>query len=164
MPVAWLSLMSKTAKLFFPFAQASVARGISANSIIESFKLAGGGVGRKGIRRQIGLEVIRRVRGVEKKVSATKYIRKDRRHDISTIPTSLTDLLHDFSHKVRYQGVTSEGTPFESFVTVSTDDRISPSDALNTAMEFLDASPEEYGIAEIGNLYYEGVKKHPRLG
>lgn len=156
---AWLSTLPKTARLFFPFAQAAVARGISANSIIEAFKLED-----KGIRRKLGLEVVRRVRDVEKKANATKYTRKDRRHDPASIPTAMTDLLGNYSHKVRYTGVTAQGQPFESFVTVSTDDRISPADALSTALEFLDDDLDEYGIAEIGTLYYEGVKKHPRLG
>lgn len=155
----WLLTLPKTARTFFPFAQAAVARGISANSIIEAFKLED-----KGIRRKLGLEVVRRVRDVERKTNATKYTRKDRRHDPSLIPTAMTDLLHDFSHKVRYTGVTALGEPFEGFLTVSTDDRITPTEALTTALEFFDDGPEEYGIAEIGEFFYEGVKKHPRLG
>lgn len=159
MAIPWIETLPRAARLFLPIAQAGVTKGLSANSIIESYLKAG-----PGIRRKLGLSVIREVKSVKKKSDVFKYVRKTMLPGHDTIPTAPTKILKDYSYKVRYQGVMSDGRPFESFVTAITDKIIKPEEALDIALTMLNEMPSEYGIESVTDVFLEGIKKHPRFG
>lgn len=156
---SFLSTLPKAARLFYPIAQKGVAQGLSGNAILQAYRTAG-----PGIRRTVGLEVVRAVRGVERKASIFKALKMDVFPDPRKLPTALTDTLRDYSYRIGYQGVTSEGKSFSSYVTVSTNELISRRQAEDVALGYIEDMPAEYGIESISRVGLDGILKSPRLG
>ncbi len=141
MAVPWLSTLPKAARLFYPIALKGVSEGIAANTILKAYSAAG-----PGIRRTLGLEVVRRVRGVERASRAFKGMRLDLHPDVSRIPEGGTKMGWNLSYKIEYQAVTSEGKSLTAHVTVVSDEVITRRQAEEMAASFFAKTPEEYGI------------------
>lgn len=155
----WLSTLPKAAKIFYPIAQKGISAGLSGNAILKAYSAAG-----PGIRRTLGLEVVRAVRGVERTASVFKALKLDVFPDPGKIPTALTGTLRDFSYRVSYRGLTEEGKPFQSYVTVSTNDLITRRQAEDVALGYIEEIPEEYGIRSVSTVGLEDIRKSPHLG
>ncbi len=94
----------------------------------------------------MGLEIVRRVKELEKKTALYKYIRKGFLPDPSRIPTALTSILRKYSYKLSYIGVTETGERITKHVTISTDNLITPNAAIEIGKGYLADLPDAYGI------------------
>lgn len=150
----WLSTLPKSARLFYPIAVKGIHQGLSANSILASYKAAG-----PGIRRTLGLEVVRELREITRRATAFKGLHLDRRPDFAKIPLSETKIWRKFSYNVEFQGLTSGGKSVLGHVTIVTDDIITRRQAEAAAERYLDATPDTYGIETVEKIQLAGIKK-----
>ncbi len=155
----WLYTLPKAARLFYPIAQKGISQGLSANSILKSYHLA-----KPGIRRTLGLEVVRRVRGVERASRAFKGMRLDLHPDVSRIPEGGTRMGWNLSYKIEYQAVTTEGKSLTAHVTVVSDEVITRRQAEEMAASFFAKTPEEYGIESVQKIQLVGITKAAGFG
>jgi len=155
----WLSTLPKSARLFYPIALRGVREGLSANSILKVYTAA-----RPGLRRQVGLDIIRRVKGVEKAASVFKHLKLTAHPNVGRIPVALTGTLRDFSYRVSYEAFTDEGERTKSFVTVSTNDLMSRQEAEDVALGYLEEMPKSYGVESVASVQLEDIRKSPSLG
>lgn len=155
----FLSTLPKAARLFYPIAVKGVSQGLAANTILKAYTAAG-----PGIRRTLGLEVVRAVRGVERSASVFKALGLDRRPSIAKIPTALHKTWRKFSYLVEFEGLTTEGKSVRAAVTVASDSIITRRQAEAQAGGWLADTPAEYGIETIEKIQLAGIKKSPLLG
>lgn len=157
--IPWLSTLPKGARLFYPIAMKGVSQGISANSILRAYSAA-----RPGLRRTVGLEVIRRIKGVEKAASAFKSLKRTVMPSVAKMPTALTRMARDYSYLTEFQAVTSTGKTVTGNITVSSWNVITRDQAEGAALGYLDNMPENYGIESVEKIQLVGIKKSPIIG
>ncbi len=155
----WLHSLPKAARLFHPIALKGISEGLSANSIINAYKVAG-----PGIRRTLGLEIIRVARDIEKKASTFSSLKKAAYPNVSKIPISETKMGRDYAYHIKWEAVTESGKTVLGDITVSTWNIISREEAEAMAAAFLDSQPAKYGIEHIEKIQLAGIKKSTILG
>lgn len=156
---AWLLTQSRAARLFYTTAVAGIARGLSANSILRAYSAAG-----QGIRRTLGLEVVRKVKGIEKRADLWKFVRRGRRMALSNIPTALTPTLRDYSYRVAYEALTLDGRVEKNFLTVSSNEHLVRGADEDIVNDWLATEGDKYGVAEIISVTSHDIRKSPRFG
>ena len=154
MAVPWLLTLPKAARIFYPIALGGVAKGLSANTILQAYSSAG-----PGIRRTLGLEVVRGVRNIKRKARAAAGLHLDLHPNIEKIPFAYTDIRRKFSYLVEFQGVTEKGKSVISGVTVVSDTIITRREAEAMAATFLDEMPASYGIESVEKIQLVGITK-----
>lgn len=159
MPLPFISTLSRAARRAYPMLEAGVARGLSANANIAAY-LAGGGQ----IRRQTGLDMIRRIRGVEDLSSRVRNIRPEFTPDPRRIPEALTKLRRAFSFRVRLRGTDiSTGDDFERFVNISLNKPTNRALIERMAEAFQLSSSDRYGM-DLDEVQLVGAVKAGDLG
>lgn len=154
MPLPFIATLPRAARLFLPIAEGGVARGLSANRIIDSFRAGGG-----AIRRQTALDVIRRVKGVEAQSSQLQFLRRGFTPDPRRLPEALTALKRAFSFTVRLKGYLVEtGEEITRHVTVALDRLQSRATIEQEGFDFAQPEPEQYGLV-ITEVMLVGGKK-----
>ena len=159
MPVPWLLTLPKAARIFYPIALGGLSKGLTANTILKAYSAAG-----PGIRRTLGLEVVRRVKGIERVARAASSLKLDVHPAISSMATALHDIRRNYSYLVEFRGVTSEGKPMTGAVTVASETVITRREAEAMAASFLEAMPASYGIESVEKIQLVGIKKSSLLG
>lgn len=154
MPLPFISTLARSARLFLPIAEGGVRQGLSANRMIEAFRAGGG-----AIRRSTALEVIRRVRGVSEQSSQLRFLRRNLTPDPRRLPEALTALKRAFSFNVRLRGILADtGEEITRYVTVALDRPTSRATIEQTAFEFAQPEPEQYGVMVTEVLLVGGKK------
>lgn len=152
-----LSTLTGRARQAFPIIQRGVREGLSANQIQTLLQTAD-----LGIRRQSLLDIVRGVRGIEVAGSQLRFLNRAFTPDPRRIPEALTVLRRAFSFTVRMLGVdVSTGESVERFVNVSLDRPRSRSSIEQTALDFSQPEPEQYGLAITEILLVSAVKAGP---
>lgn len=154
MPVGWLTGMSKAARTFYPIAMKGVSQGLAANSILKAYSAAG-----PGIRRTVGLEVIRRVKGVELKAGVFRYLKKNVLPSLAKIPFTGADILKSFSYLTEFRAVTAEGKSVTGNISIVSWTRITPEAAEADALAYLEGMPAKYGIEAVEKIQLVNIVK-----
>lgn len=150
----WLSTLPLAARLFYPFAVSGVAAGLTANSMLEAWSRAG-----PGIRRTVGLEVIRRVKGIEDSRALQRGLRKGLRPDPRRLPEALHKIRRPFVFTVRVEGVLiATGQATRQFINLAMETpSLTRSEMEQLVLETVEEN-EEYGITPTESFYEGGIR------
>jgi len=118
---------------------------LSANAILRELRGAG-----LPIRRQLGLDLVRQLRGNQVKANRIKNVRKDRLPTERVIGRAPTPTVQDFSARIRVVGIdTATGERRERFVTVGSSRNRTIGELETIASRIVEAEPDRYGLRQI---------------
>ena len=150
-----LRLSSRVRRLL-PIIESGVASGLSSRAINTAIQQATGA----GLRRQVLLDVIREIRGIQIVGESLQFVRLDRRPDPARIPTALTPIRRAFGSTVRIEGRLLEtGELVTRHVQVTHDSVLTRGQIEDIAAGFLEDEEGEYGIDLTRVLLVKQVKR-----
>lgn len=139
MAKGWLSFLSLGERIAYPFIRLGVTLGRSLASIGASLTRAGAGIEARSIRRIVEAEESER--RVAREVVGTA---PDRLPDPAGIPEAITRQRREYAWRVRMGFIDPRtGQRQERFLTISTDQLLSPNEAKQAAADML---AEDYDI------------------
>ena len=107
--------LSSRVRRLLPIIESGVASGLSSRAINTAIQQATG----TGIRRQVLLDVMREISGIQKHGQTLKNVRLDRRPDPRRTPRALTPISTAFSSTVEIKGrLLGTGEPVTQHVQV----------------------------------------------
>lgn len=143
MPPPLSSTLTARLRGLLPIIESGVVRGLSSRAINSAIQRATG----TGIRRQVLLDVIRQVRGIQTAGDALRFVRLDRVPDPSRTPIALTPIRRALSSTVRVDGILlTTGERISRFVQVTHDDILTRGQIQDIAAGFIEGDVDEYGI------------------
>ena len=123
-----------------PTIRSGVASGLSSRSINDAIRRATG----TGINRQVLLDVMREMRGIQKHGETLKFIRKDRIPDPTRVRTALTPIRRAFSSTVEVRGfLLGTGERIIRNIQVTHDVPLTAGNIENIAASFFDDAQED---------------------
>ena len=137
-----------------PFIESAVIEGLSSNAISRALRAGG-----MGVQRQNLLDYVRWSRGEEIKKEAIRGLRRDLKPNIDRLRTSITKLRRRYSYKVGFTGFNPHsGKKEERWITVATDNLLSPSEAEGIAEDTIENDRENYPI-QVEKTYLIDIQK-----
>lgn len=137
-----LTLSSRLRRLL-PTIEGGVAAGLSSRAINAAITSATG----TGIRRQVLLDIMREIRGIEVAGERLQFVRLDRAPNPTRVPTALTPIRRAFGSTVRVEGrLLSTGEMVTRHVQVTHDSVLTRGRIEEIAASFLEDEEAEYGI------------------
>lgn len=147
--------LTRAARLALPFIERGVREGLSSRAIERAIR--DGGL--SAPRRQVLLDTMRALKGVEDAGKALKFLRQDARPDPSRLPEALTTIRRQYSFTVEVRGtLISTGEDFVQHVTVTSDSLLTRAEMEEAAVEAVDQGQERYGIKVSSALPIKGIK------
>lgn len=144
MPPLSARLTSRVRRLL-PTIEGGVAAGLSSRAINDAIRLAEG----TGIRRQVLLDVIREIKGIESAGEQLQFVRLDRSPDPGRTPNAITPIRRRFGSTIRVDGfLTGTGEAVTRFVQVTHDDVLTRGQLEDAAASFFEG--EELGDSASG--------------
>lgn len=120
-----------------------MASGLSSRAINTAIQQATG----TGLRRQVLLDVMREMKGIQTAGEQLQFVRLDRRPDPRRVPTALTPIRRAFGSTVRIEGRLLEtGELVTRHVQVTHNDVLTRGEIEDIAASFLEDEEGEYGI------------------
>lgn len=139
MAKGWLSFLSLGERIAYPFIRLGVSLGRSLVSIGQSLTRAGAGIEARSIRRIVDAEETERRTATE-----IAGLPGDRIPDPAGIPEAITRQRREYAWRVRMGFIDPRtGQRQERFLTISTDQLLSPNEAIDKARDML---AEDYDI------------------
>jgi hypothetical protein len=144
-----LSTLSVAARTALPFIERGVREGLASRAINAVLKSEFG----KGLRRQVLLDVMRAVSGVQSAGAQLKFLGLDKIPNPARIPAALTTIRREFSYKIEVRGVSSmTGQSMTRFVQVTSSRNLTRREMQDAALDAIGSDQERYGITD-----YEAV-------
>lgn len=135
--------LTRAARIAMPFIERGVREGLSSRAIESAIRAGGLSVP----RRQVLLDVMRGLKGIEDSGKSLKFLRQGARPDPSRMPEALTRIRRQFSYTVEVRGThVSTGSPFVQHVTVTSDSLLTRAEMEEAAAEAVDSSKDRYGM------------------
>lgn len=122
-----------------PTIRSGVASGLSSRSINDAIRRATG----RGVNRQVLLDVIREMKGIQKHGETLQFVRLDRRPDPNRVKAAITPIRRALSSTVRVRGfLLGTGQSIERFVQVTHDAVLTRGQIEDIAAGFFDDAQE----------------------
>ena len=135
--------LSSTVRRLLPIIESGVAAGLSSRAINAAIKTATG----TGVRRQVLLDIMREMRGIQTAGESLQFVRFDRAPNPARVPTALTPIRRAFGSTVRIEGrFLSTGERVVRHVQVTHDSVLTRGEIEDIAAGFLEDEESEYGI------------------
>lgn len=141
-PPLSLQLSARVRRLL-PSIESGVAAGLSSRAINEAIRRATG----TGIRRQVLLDIMREIQGIQRAGDLLRFVRRDRVPTPGRVPVALTPIRRALSSTVRVIGrLLTTGEAISRFVQVTHDDILTRGQIEDIATGFIEDDQDEYGI------------------
>ena len=143
MPTPFSLTLTARVRRLLPMIESGVASGLSSRAINTAIQRATG----TGLRRQVLLDAMREVRGIQTLGERLQFVRLDRSPDPTRVPTALTPIRRGFGSTVRIEGRLLEtGELVTRHVQVTHDSVLTRGQIEDIAASFLEDEEAEYGI------------------
>jgi len=137
-----------------PFIEKAVVDGLSSNAISRALRQGG-----MGVQRQNLLDYVRFARGEEIKKEAIRGLRRDLKPNVGRLRTAITKLRRTYSYKVGYDGYNPHtGKKEKGFVTIATDNILSPMEAEGLAEDSIENDRGNYPV-EVVKVFVVDIQK-----
>jgi len=149
-------LLTRTASRALPYIAGGVARNLSSRAIADTLSAAG-----IGVRRQDLLAAMRYERDVALAGDTIKNTRRDRFPNPDRLPFALHPAVmrRSYAFIVEVRGESPELGSITSYVTVSSDDNLTPARIEELATDAIEENAEEYGGVEVTGAVVVGAKR-----
>lgn len=148
--------LSRRVRQLLPVIRGGVASGLSSRAINDAIRNSTG----SGIRRQVLLDIMREIRGIQQAGDRLKNVRLDRVPDPSRVRRALTPIRREFGSTVRISGLDlNTGQSLTRHVTVTHDAVLTRGEIEDIALGFLEDDKEEYPIVLTAVLLVEQVRR-----
>ncbi len=156
MPIPLSLTLTARARRLLPIIEGGVTAGLSSRSINAAITTATG----SGLRRQVLLDIMRELRGVQIAGEALQFVRLDRVPNPLRVPTALTPIRRAFGSTVRIVGsLFDTGEGVTRFVQVTHDGVLTRGEIEAIAEGFIEDEEAEYGIDLQSVLLVRQVKR-----
>lgn len=143
MALPFIFKLTARQRRLLPSIRGGVAAGLGSRAINAAITAATG----TGIRRQVLLDIMREIRGVQAAGERLQFVRLDRVPDPTRVPTALTPIRRAFGSTVRVEGVLLDtGERAVRHVQVTHDDILTRGQIEDIAAGFITDDEAEYGI------------------
>lgn len=140
MPLPLSLTLTARVRRLLPIIERGVASGLSSRAINTAITTATG----TGIRRQVLLDVMRDLRGVQTAGEALRFVRLDRVPNPLRVPTALTPIRRAFGSTVRIEGtLLGTGERVTRFIQVTHDSVLTRGEIEDIASGFFDEDEDE---------------------
>ncbi len=135
--------LSTRVRRLLPTITRGVSAGLSSRAINAAITAAEG----SGLRRQVLLDVMREIRGIQSVGESLQFVCLDRIPNPSRIPTALTPIRRAFGSTVRVQGtLLGTGELVTRHIQVTHDTVLTRGQIEDIATSFIEDEEAEYGI------------------
>lgn len=139
MAKGWLNILSLGERIAYPFIRLGVSLGRTISEIGQALTRAGAGIEARSVRRIVDAEEVERRTAREAVGTAPDHL-----PDPAGIPEAITRQRREYAWRVRLGFIDPRtGARQERFLTISTDQLLSPNEAIDQARAML---AEDYDI------------------
>lgn len=138
MPLPLSLKLTRRVRRLLPMIERGVAAGLGSRAINSAIQRATG----RGIRRQVLLDIMREIRGIQRANDTLQFVRFDRVPDLTRTPTALTPIRRAISSRVQVgEQLLATGERIDRFVQVTHDVVLTRGEIEDVALGFLEDDP-----------------------